>query len=164
MKKQCPLVVWLSEDSTKITPRIEYENATNQLVGFVLPFNENGMPKSASFVGRTAKEFEYHFQNQSEAGTIHVVMAQPVMQGMPPFCLKLFGSDNKFTAKDVLKRWKYTKIELKKGNKIISIGHLKDRQILNSAEKMSNHKIIDLLSRYVPDNSGTILYLTSLRV
>lgn len=113
-EKQCPLVVWLSEDATKITPRVEYDNATNELVGFVLPFDVNGMPKLGSFTARNAKEIEHHFQNQVEATTVYVVMAQPVMQGIPPFCVQLFGSANKFSANDVLKRWKYTKTELKK--------------------------------------------------
>lgn len=112
--KESPLVVWLSEDATKITPRIQYDPTTNQLVGFVLPLNQNGMPILNSFQARHAKEIESHFQTQKEASTIYVIMAQPIKQGVPPFCLLLFGSDNKFSADDVLKRWAYTKNELEK--------------------------------------------------
>lgn len=115
-EKNAPLVVWLSEDATKITPKIQYDPNTNQLVGFVLLFDKHGMPKTNSFNARNAKEIEEHFKNGIEASTVYVVMAQPIKQGIPPFCLQLFGSNNKFTAQDVLKRWHYTKAELKKVN------------------------------------------------
>jgi len=37
-------IVWLSEDATRITGRIQYDSSTNQLIGFVLPFDDQGMP------------------------------------------------------------------------------------------------------------------------
>lgn len=35
--RHLPLAVWLSEDATRITGRVQYDSGTNQLVGFVLP-------------------------------------------------------------------------------------------------------------------------------
>lgn len=32
-------------------------------------------------------------------------MAQPLQDNTPSFCLSIFGTDNRFTASDVLKRW-----------------------------------------------------------
>lgn len=40
-------------------------------------------------------------------------MAQPLVNGAPAFCLTIFGSNNKFSAEDVLTRWNYLKNELK---------------------------------------------------
>lgn len=85
-------------------------------IGFVSPLDENGMPKMNYFRARNAKEIELNFQTGKEASIIYVVMAQPIKQGIPPFCLQLFGSDNKFTADEVSKRWKYIKSELAKVN------------------------------------------------
>lgn len=37
-------IVWISEDVTRITGKIQYNPSTNQLVGLILPLNEHGMP------------------------------------------------------------------------------------------------------------------------
>lgn len=39
----------MSEDATGITPRVEYYSEKNINVGFVLPFDENGIPKTEYF-------------------------------------------------------------------------------------------------------------------
>lgn len=36
--------VWLSEDATAIVSKISYDPKTNQLIGLVLPLNNNGCP------------------------------------------------------------------------------------------------------------------------
>lgn len=60
-----PLYVWLSEDATRINGRIQYDSNTNQLIGFVLPFDSNGMPISSTYMARSATEIEKHFLNKS---------------------------------------------------------------------------------------------------
>lgn len=52
--RDLPLYVWLSEDGTRITGRIEYDNEDNKLVGFVLPL-KNGCPKMDTFVVTSVK-------------------------------------------------------------------------------------------------------------
>lgn len=39
-------------------------------------------------------------------------MVQPLKQNIPPFCLSIFGTDNKFTANEVTLRWQYIKEKL----------------------------------------------------
>ena len=52
-----------------------------------------------------------------------VYMAQPLSEGIPAFCLACMGTDNKFTAHHVLKRWKYIFSECKKrGIIVVSFG------------------------------------------
>lgn len=36
--------VWLSEDATAIVARLRYDPSTNQIVGILLPTNNNGSP------------------------------------------------------------------------------------------------------------------------
>lgn len=64
-----PLFVWLSEDATRINGRIQYDSNTNQLIGFVLPFDSNGMPISSVYMARSASEIEKHFLNDSTIAT-----------------------------------------------------------------------------------------------
>lgn len=69
-KRKLPLQVWLSEDATRVTGRIQYDSKTNQLVGFVLPLDGNGMPIQMSFMARSAKEIEDHFMKESTANQV----------------------------------------------------------------------------------------------
>lgn len=100
--------VWLSEDATRITGRVQHDSNTNQIVGFVLPFNDEGMPISGSFLATSAKAIQDFFLNHSPASSLHTIMAQPLYDKAPSFCILLFGTDNKFSTEHVLKRWEFT--------------------------------------------------------
>lgn len=58
-------LVWISEDATRITGRVQYDSATNELIGFVLPLSSNGMPLRGIYQARSAKEIEEHFKGNS---------------------------------------------------------------------------------------------------
>lgn len=113
-----PSVISLSEDATRIVNRIQYDAATNQLVGFVLPTSTNGMPIMYSYLARSAKEIENNFLDNSEnmASYANVIMAQPLAEGYPAFCLLIFGSDSKYKAWSVHQRWQYIKKCLEEEN------------------------------------------------
>lgn len=116
-----PRVVSLSEDATKITNRVQYDPGSNQLIGFGLPLSKkNGMPIPNSYLARSAAEIEGHFYDTTTgiekrtASYINVIMAQPLIRGIPPFCLLIFGTDSKYSSDDVAKRWSFIANELKK--------------------------------------------------
>lgn len=108
--------VCLSEDATRIQGKVEYHHKTNQLVGFVLPTNaQNGLPIPFTYRARNFEEIFQHFSGGNTIATfLNVVMAQPTAKNIPAFCLLIFGSDNRYSAQDVVKRWKYVSNELKK--------------------------------------------------
>lgn len=115
-----PKVVALSEDATRITNRAQYDPQTNQIVGFVLPLGKNGMPIAKSNMATSAADIEqcfYNIEARNEmklASYVNVVMAQPLVAGIPAFCLLIFGSDAKYTTEDIEKRWQFIADELKK--------------------------------------------------
>lgn len=114
-ERNLPFVVSLSEDGTGITNRLQYDSKSNQIIGFVSPHNPaNGMPVPYSYRARNAAEIASHFTNDSPmASYINVVMAQPMSeQQVPPFCLLLFASDNRYSSADVQRRWSYIINEL----------------------------------------------------
>lgn len=111
-ERNLPSTVWISEDATRITGKIQYDPSTNQLVGLVLPLNEHGMPISYSFMARSAKEIEHYFSEGKTASLVYAIMAQPIAEHSGPFCLSLFGTDNRFTSQEVTKRWKFILKEL----------------------------------------------------
>lgn len=59
--RELPLIVSLSEDATRIVIRIQYDARTNQLIGFVLPLDINGMPIPFSFKALYTEEIIRHF-------------------------------------------------------------------------------------------------------
>lgn len=113
--RNLPLKVSLSEDATRITAKVSYDPTTNQLIGFVLPLDENGMPIKFSFPARSVSEIHRHFLNPSNvvSSTAYVQMAQPLEENSAPFCLMIFLIDNTFTADNVLKRWRFQASKLK---------------------------------------------------
>lgn len=113
-KTGSPKSVVLSEDGSGIVKKIVYDARTNQLVGLVLPLNEtNGMPVSFSFEAKTAADIETYVK-LPQSHLVYIICAQPLKRDIPPFILGLFGTDNKFKADQVVKRWNYTISELKK--------------------------------------------------
>lgn len=100
--------VWLSEDATGIVAKIEFDPQSNQMIGLVLPISSTtGMPIPFTYLARNAKEIQTNM-NKDKSSLVYVVMAQPLMEGVPPFILQLFGTNNKFVIRNVLHRWKYT--------------------------------------------------------
>lgn len=111
-QRNLPLRVCLSEDGTCITDKVQYDHRTNQLIGFTLPM-EDGLPSPLAYPVNSLAEMVKHFSMDNSISTFaNVVMAQPIGNA-PPFCLLLFGSNNKYTAKDVANRWQTIKDELK---------------------------------------------------
>lgn len=106
--------IWLSEDASGILAKIEHDPGTNQMVGISLPINsKTGLPVPFSYLARSADEIKLNM-NKEKSSYVYVMMAQPLKENVPPFVLQIFGTNNKFTAKDVLRRWKHTVNELQR--------------------------------------------------
>lgn len=123
-KRNLPMVVSLSEDATRITAKVSYDPNTNQLIGFALPLDKNGMPITLSFPARSVSEIRSHFTNSRNivSSSLYIQMAQPLDRDVPPFCMMMFLTDNTFTADKVHSRWKFQAHDLKEnGVKIFNI-------------------------------------------
>ena len=106
-KRNLPLLVWISEDATRINNKVQYDLHSNQLVGFVLLLDGNSMPIANSFLAMSAKVMQDHFHNNPVSSLLYVYMAQPLAKNAPSFCLSIFGNCNSFVTSDVLKRWEF---------------------------------------------------------
>lgn len=108
-----PKIVWLSEDATGILSKVEYDSPNNQLVGLVLPMDRRtGIPKSGTFQVKSFEEMKGHTDSTAKSTLAYIIVAQPIVENTPPFILSIYGTDNKFKAGDVLKRWKFVETEL----------------------------------------------------
>ena len=100
-------VVSISEDATRIIARIDYDSESNRLVGFVLPCSDQGLPLVDSFLATTFESIQRMFETNQRSKYAYIYMAQCLFKNVPPYFLACLGTDNCFSAPDVLNRWKY---------------------------------------------------------
>lgn len=67
-ERKLPKIISLSEDATRIVGRIQYDHRNNQLMGFVLPINEDGIPIPFAYQARNAIEIYSHFKSGNNKG------------------------------------------------------------------------------------------------
>lgn len=133
-----PKVITIGEDATRLISRVEYDIETNKLVGFVLPCDDRGLPRGDAFVAVSFESIEESFHVADVAKYAFVYMAQSLSEGVPAFCLACMGTNNKFTAHRVLKRWKYIYSECKKrGIMVVSFGADGDSRELKAMQVSS---------------------------
>lgn len=106
------------EDGTRVKGQPEFDSTTNQIIGFVPALDKNGLPEIKSYDASSAEAIKRIYATGTISNYAYVIMAQPLAD-VPPFCLAAFGTDNKFTALQVDKRWKWMVQEAKKHNIII---------------------------------------------
>lgn len=130
---KCPRLISISEDATRIIRRIEYDENSNKLVGFVLPVDSNFLPITDSFLATSFEKIEHFFTNENRATFAYVYMAQPMSPSVPPFCLNIIGTNNQFKTTSVLARWKHMITECAVRNiQVISFGSDGDTRLLKS--------------------------------
>lgn len=104
----------MSENATKITRRIQYDSKTKRLVGLVAPLNENGLPDASHFIISCSNQIKEFMKNYETDSYVYAVLVKPIKENSPSFVLCLFGTNNKFDYKTVLKRWQYIISQLRK--------------------------------------------------
>lgn len=113
IENNCELSVFLSEDGSGIVKRVTYDPKTNQLVGLVLPFKENGMPKTMFFTPRSAEDID-DFMKQDQSPLVYIIVAKPLSPNVPSYIMQIFGTNNRFKKENVLARWAEIEKETKR--------------------------------------------------
>ncbi|XP_031354871.1 uncharacterized protein LOC116179261 [Photinus pyralis] len=136
--RKLPKYVWISEDATRITGKIEYDSTTNKVIGFVMPLKD-GFPQMESYVALSAQAIEGYFQNNKKSEYAYVIMAQSLSEVAPSYCLAIYGTDNKFRYTDVTSRWNTMTRQLDERG-IIVLGYSSDgdTRLLKSMRYLSS--------------------------
>ena len=141
-KYNAPFVVAISEDATRVIARVEYDRENDRMVGFVLPCNENGLPLPNSFLATSFEVIEQCFRTCEVSKFAYIYVAQCVSPTVPAYCLACMGTNNSFTATDVLKRWRHIYLECQQRNvSVISFGGDGDSRLLRAMKISSQLKI-----------------------
>ena len=105
---------------------------TNRCVGFVLP-SKHGIPEVDSYLAVSFEGIENMFTTSSITRYAYVYVAQPLQDGAPSFCLACVGTDNKFTALEVVQRWNLIQNELKsRGVNLINFAADEDSRLVKA--------------------------------
>lgn len=92
-----------------------------------------------------------HFKTGIKADYAYAIMAQPLLPSVPSFCISIFGTDNRFTYEDVIRRWnKIQKLASDVGTTILGFSSDGDTRLLKSMniKTFSNH-----VTKENPENS-----------
>ncbi len=90
-KHNLPKIVTISEDATRIVKRVEYDHVTNRCVGFALPTNPDGSLDVSRYEATSFVAIEEMFRNSVAAKYAYTIMAQPLEEGAPSYCISCFG-------------------------------------------------------------------------
>lgn len=134
IKRNLPPYVWISEDATRITGKIQYDELTNKLIGFVMPLKD-GCPQITTYEATSAKAIISGFSTGARANYAYVVMAQPLNDSAPSFCVSIYGTDSRFSNEDVINRWNIMKcLANKEGIEIIGFSSDGDPRLLKAMQ------------------------------
>lgn len=98
--------IWISTDATAIKTAIEIDTKKNQVVGLVAPFSkETGLPQQNVFPAHRASEVSNFIGNFPMADNVYTVIATPMCNHARPYMIMTYGSDNRFPAENVKKRY-----------------------------------------------------------
>jgi hypothetical protein len=105
IQNNLPLIVSVSQECTAIVLQRDYDTASNSVMGVSLPMETNGLRnhKGEVVTDIRPKSIIGVFEEFSRAMLVLVVMAQTLINGIPPIHILSF-MDNKFTAEDVKAR------------------------------------------------------------
>jgi hypothetical protein len=103
--RKLPKFIWMSEDGTRITPRVQYDNIDGEIIGLSLPTAANGLPIVSHFKVNSANQMKEFMAKYESPSNLYVIMATAMSINSPNFCLCVFGTDNKFTGDIVVNRW-----------------------------------------------------------
>ncbi|CAF2168973.1 unnamed protein product [Rotaria magnacalcarata] len=99
---------FIGEDCTGVVPKVHYDVYSNCFIGFNLPLAD-GFPSTRYFSTNLFAELEMWHNQIDKASLLNVHIVQPLRPlnstSPPPFILSGYGTNGKFTARDILQRW-----------------------------------------------------------
>ncbi|KAK3929653.1 1-phosphatidylinositol 4,5-bisphosphate phosphodiesterase delta-1, partial [Frankliniella fusca] len=99
--------VVIQEDATKCIRGVQYDPASNQMVGFVQSLDNRGLPEILAFPATTEAAIRSYFDTKERSEYVYCILAKPLMESASAFVLCCYGTNNKFKADQTKARWQY---------------------------------------------------------
>jgi hypothetical protein len=100
-------IAFCSEDCTAVIPRVVYDATSNSFVGFSLTLDQ-GLPIRGQYRTESLAELERWFSNIDKSALLNLHIIQPITrvgQSSRPIILSAYGTNNKYTSLDIIRRW-----------------------------------------------------------
>jgi hypothetical protein len=134
--RSLPKHVWISEDGTRVSPKIQFDSTNGEIVGLNLPTSKNGLPVVSFFKVNSAREMKHFIDKYQMPGNLYAVLATAMAVNSPTFCLCVFGTDNKFDADTVVRRWDTIRDMLSEvGVELLGVSSDGDSRLLKAMKK-----------------------------
>ena len=98
-----------AEDCTAVVQKVTYDAMINTFIGFSLPLDNHGFPVINSYSTNSLTQLEEWCLEVNKAKQINIHVVQPISSSLhhpSSYLLGAYGTDNQFTSKDVLCRWR----------------------------------------------------------
>jgi hypothetical protein len=140
-----------------VVSSVSYDVTTDCFIGFAPPL-VNGLPSVNQFKTNSFYELEQWFEDFDKSKLINVHVIEPLLQNNSslvhsrPYIVSAYGTNNKYTGMDVLRKWNYLYNECKRRN-IDLVGFASDcdprylKAMQLSLDFFTYAPNIDLLSR-----------------
>lgn len=98
---------------------VSYDAFEDCFIGFTPPLN-NGLPPINRFRTNSYKELEQWFETVDRSTLVNANLIEPLLTSVNslvhsrPYIISAYGTDNKYSAIDVLRKWIYIRNELRK--------------------------------------------------
>lgn len=100
--------VFCAEDCTAVIPKVVYDARSNTFIGFSLPLSK-GFPQIQYYSTNNFRQLENWFNAEYKSNLMNIHMIQPLSSqaiDLPPYLLASYGTDSRYTANDIILRWK----------------------------------------------------------
>lgn len=104
-----PLLVFGSEDQTKIKESLKYDSKSNRIIGFALPLENNGLPNPDGVEFHSINQLQDIIERLPKATYVNTIMIQPIQLNAIPYVFCVYGTKNSFTKENVTQRWNFIK-------------------------------------------------------
>ena len=96
--------IFVAEDATRSISCVDYDASSDTFIGFSSPL-VNGLPQLNFFRTNNFDVLKEWCDEADISKFINLYMAKSLTTSAPPIILSAYGSNNKFEAIDVIKRW-----------------------------------------------------------
>lgn len=101
------MYAWISEDDTKIQPRVCYNSSEDTVIGLCLPLGEDGMPRKAFFNFVSIAAVRAYLQSYPLSTYIKLVALTSLSPNARSYSILIYGTKGTDTYEGVCARWKY---------------------------------------------------------
>lgn len=99
--------IFVAEDATRVKASITYDKNLDECVGFVLPLDNNGLPKQNVFKCNSPYIVKKYFEKYRKAKFINAIVMTPLYENSKSKPICVYSTDNSYKFEYVMKRYDY---------------------------------------------------------